>query len=264
VNRQTLVIVSVGAVLVVGALALFMIVRPRPQPREISAVERPLAPPRPAVTEAPKANPPAPVARLPRRSAEPKPDIAPPPEAPPAPAEAPAPEVGVLHIESDVPGAQVFIDREYIGATPLTAANVKPGRHVLNVSAQGYDGIADTIEVAQGPRDLVIKLKEVRLNSTIDVVHKHRLGSCKGRLVATPRGLRYDTTDRDDAFSSPLMDLETFQVDYLQKNLRVKPRTGKRYDFTDPEGNADRLFVFFRDVDKARERLKRGDPPASD
>ena len=54
-----------------------------------------------------------------------------------------------------------------------------------------------------------------------------------------------------------------FEVDYLEKNLRIKPRQGKRYDFTDPQGNADPLFVFHRDVDKARARLKKGDPPAA-
>jgi len=43
----------------------------------------------------------------------------------------------------------------------------------------------------------------------------------------------------------------------------VAARNGKRYDFTDPDGNADRLFVFHRDVDKARERLRSGDPPAA-
>jgi hypothetical protein len=179
----------------------------------------------------------------------------------PAPAE-PSPEVGILHIDSDVPGAQVFIDRQYIGATPVTAPSVTPGTHRLNVSAQGFEGVADTIEVVAGQRDLLIKLREVRLDSKIDVVHKHRLGSCRGQLVATPRGLRYETSDRDDAFSSGLLDLETFQVDYGQKNLKVKLRKGRGYDFTDPEGNADRLFVFFRDVEKARDRLKKDDPPA--
>jgi hypothetical protein len=42
----------------------------------------------------------------------------------------------------------------------------------------------------------------------------------------------------------------------------VAARSGKRYDFTDPDGNADRLFVFHRDVEKARQRLKNGDSPA--
>jgi hypothetical protein len=44
-------------------------------------------------------------------------------------------------------------------------------------------------------------------------------------------------------------------------DLRLTLRGGKKYDFTDPEGNADRLFVFHRDVEKARERLKKGDGP---
>ena len=103
----------------------------------------------------------------------------------------------------------------------------------------------------------------MRLDATLDVVHKHRLGECKGRLIATPRGMRYETADKDDTFAAQLVDLETFDVDYLEKNLRVKPRKGKLFNFTDPEGNADRLFVFHRDVEKARERLKKGDPAAS-
>jgi len=60
-----------------------------------------------------------------------------------------------------------------------------------------------------------------------------------------------------------MADLEQFQVDYQEKNLKVKVRRGKQYNFTDPDGNADRLFVFHRDVDKARQRLASGDRPAS-
>ena len=139
---------------------------------------------------------------------------------------------------------------------------MKPGTHRLNVSVAGYDPIADTIDVASGPRDILVKLKEVRLDLTLDVVHKHRIGSCQGRLIATPQGLRYETTNKGDGFSAALLDLDTWQVDYLEKNLKVSVRNGKRFDFTDPAGNADHLFVFHRDVEKARERLKKGDPPA--
>ena len=162
-----------------------------------------------------------------------------------------------------MPGAQVFIDRAFIGTAPVTAANVKPGAHRLNVSVEGYDGIAETIDVEPGPRDIKVRFRDVRLDAKIDVVHKHRMGSCKGRLIASAQGLRYETTEKDDAFSAGLLDLETFQVDYLEKNLKVKPRKGKSFNFTDPDGNADRLFVFHRDVEKARERLRKGDPPAN-
>ena len=142
------------------------------------------------------------------------------------------------------------------------AENVKPGSHQLNVSAEGFEGFAQTIEVTPGARDITVRFREVRLNAKLAVVHKHRIGDCKGELSATPQGLRYTTTDKDDAFNVTLADLETFQVDYLQKTLRVKIRKGKQFNFTDPEGNADRLFVFHRDVDKARSRLAKGDAPA--
>lgn len=203
------------------------------------------APPAPKPLPAPEQAPPAPAAR-----AAPRPRPA---AATPAPAE--APDTGTLRIDSDVPGAQVFIDRQYVGVTPVVAPNVTAGSHRVNLSAQGFDGIAENIDVEAGPRDLMFKFKEVRLDASIDVIHKHRIGSCKGRLVATPQGLRYDTTNKDDAFNVPLSGIQTFEVDYLAKVLRVKLK-GKQYDFTDPQGNADKLFVFHRDVDAARKKLK--------
>jgi hypothetical protein len=151
----------------------------------------------------------------------------------------------------------VFIDRQFIGTTPLTADGVKPGTHQLNVTAEGFDGIAQTIDVEPGPRDLSVRFREVRLDAVLAVVHRHRMGSCRGQLVATADGIRYETADRDDAFSVPLADLETFQVDYQEKNLRIRLRKGRQLNFTDPDGNADRLFVFHRDVERARERLSR-------
>ena len=184
-------------------------------------------------------------------------------EAPPPVVET-APTAGLLRIDSDVPGAQVFIDRQFVGATPAVAENVAPGTHQLNVSAQGFDSVATSIEVAPGEREIVVKLREVRLNSSVDGgPQARRSARASGRLVATPQGIRYETSNRGDAFTAPLLDLETFQVDYLEKNLRVKLPKGRQFNFTDPEGNADRLFVFHRDVEKARERLKKGDPPAT-
>lgn len=199
-----------------------------------------------------------PTPRAPRRP--PTTESAPSPAEPETPAASPG--AGVLHIDADVPGAQVFLDRVFLGTAPVTAPNVAPGPHQLNVSAQGWEGVSEPVAVTPGPRDILVKLKEVRLDARIDVVHTHRIGSCKGRLVATPQGVRYETADKGDAFAAGLLDLDAFEVDYLQKNLKLQVKRGKKYDFTDPEGNADRLFIFHRDVDKARARLKKGDPPA--
>jgi len=197
--------------------------------------------------------------RAPRRAA------APPPAAAPPSAEAPAPaaDLVTLHVDSDIPGAQVFVDRQFVGAAPVTTTEVKAGTHQINVSAPGYDQYAQSIDLTPGPRDVMVRFKEVRLDAKVDVVHKHGVGSCRGTLIATPTGLRYDTTNKGDAFTVPLTNLDVFQVDYLEKNLKVKIKGGKQYNFTDPMGNADNLFVFQRDVDKARQRLLKGDQPAT-
>jgi PEGA domain-containing protein len=259
VNSRILFIAFAGFI-VAGALLMFTLSRSAPQPAAPAAsVERPAPPP--VVKESTPAAPP-PAAEPPRAARRAPAKATPPPTSTPVEPKDAAPETATLRIDSDVPGAQVFIDRVFVGAAPVTAANVAPGSHRVNVSAPGYEGVAETIDVAAGARDVVIKLKEVRLDASVAVVHKHRMGSCRGKLIATPQGIRYDTTDKDDGFNVPLRDLETFQVDYLEKNLRVKLQKGRRYDFTDPDGNADRLFVFHRDVEKARDRLKKGDPPA--
>ncbi len=220
----------------------------------------------PAAAGRPRSTPP-PAARTPAEEprVEDAPDAgpaAPAEPATPAPAPEPSSDLGVLRIETDVPGAQVFIDREFVGAAPITADNIRPGIHQLNVSAEGYDGIAMPIEVTPGRRELFLRFREVRLNSTIDVVHRHGVGSCRGRLIATPGGIAYETSNKNDAFSATLLDLEAFQVDYLAKNLRVRLPKGRQFNFTDPDGNADRLFVFHRDVERVRERLRKGDAPA--
>jgi len=90
----------------------------------------------------------------------------------------------------------------------------------------------------------------------VAVVHKHAMGrSCEGRLLATPQGIRYDTANKNDAFAFPLSALEAFEIDYLKKELKVKQKGGKTWNFTDKSENADKLFVFHRDVTKAREKL---------
>jgi hypothetical protein len=255
VNRKVVVIALAIAALVGVALFIVSVSRPEPEPVETAEAPTPApAPVTPAPVEAPAPEPAAPTP-----AARPRP--APKPAAP-EPVEAPV-VAGTLQISSDVPGAQVFLNRAFVGEAPVTVPNLEPGSYQINVSAKGYESIARTVDVASEPVDVLVKFREVRLDVSIDVVHKHRFGSCRGRLIATPQALRYETTDKDDRFSVALLDLNVFEVNYLEKNLRVQARKGRRFDFTDPEGNADHLFVFHRDVEKAREQLRKGDPPAT-
>jgi len=207
--------------------------RPRPSPRREAAPSRD---PAPAATDRP-----APV----REPAEPT-------AATPA---TPSRTAGVLRVRSDVPGASVFLDRKFLGTTPLDVDGLAAGSHRLNVSVEGYEGHAQAIDIGETPADVDVRFKEVRLNASVAVVHKHGMGSCGGQLVADPAGLRYETAHREDAFTLRFEDVDIFVVDYLKKSLRVKKRGGRTWNFEDPKGQADPLFVFHRDVEKARARL---------
>lgn len=243
------VVLAMGAV-IAGAAVVIMQFRPEP---EAPAAEVPVSSPTPTPVAAPAPEPASTPAATPRPTprATPAPVVT--PEPPP-----PAPTTATLHISTDVPGAQVFVDRKFIGEAPVTVEDVAPGPRQINVSAPGFDPVAETIDVVPGPRDVVISLKTIHLNETVSVTHKHRLGSCEGRLVATPDGLTYYTSNENDGFTATLPNLETFDFDYAAKNLKIKIKGGRSYDFTSPEGDADALYFFHQAVQKVRERLKGG------
>ena len=246
-NARVFAIAGLLAVVIAGGLG-FYLYSSRPEPEPAADAAAPSAP-RPA---APAAAPETAVETPRRRPATPSAAAEAPADAPPAPVAA-EPVAGTLRIESDVAGADVFIDRKFVGKTPVTVPDIAPGSHQLNVSAAGHEGHSETIEVAAGPRDIRVEFNAVRLAASIRVVHKHGIGSCDGTLSALPEGLRYETSNKGDAFTVPLSGVEAFAVDYLKKNLTVRVKN-KTYNFTDPDGNADRLFVFHRDVEKVRAR----------
>jgi hypothetical protein len=250
-NRRAEPIRLVVPLLIVVALGVVVAWWLRP-PAERHATPAPAPAPKPVVEDAPAPTAPAtpPVAR---------------PTTRPTPAEqtnapAPAPEAAApkptLHVSSDVDGAHVFVDRKYLGKTPLETSEIAPGTHQVNVSAEGYDGVSESVSVAEsGSTDVHVSLKTIRLDVSVAVVHKHAMGSCQGTLRADPSGLRYETPNTPDTFSVPLADLEVFSTDYAQKTLKVKKRGGKTWNFTTKAANADALVSFQQAVDHARQKL---------
>jgi len=208
-------------------------------PRIVPKKNEPVPTPAKPVAETPR--------KVPAKKAEP---AAPPPAA--------APKLASLTLETDVPGASVFIDRVFVGNTPLSLARLEPGSKRVQITATGFDSVQKTIDLNPGPNAITIRVREVSLSARTSVVHKHAMGSCEGQLSATLDGLRYDTSNKGDAFALPYAQIETFLVDYLQKNLRVKRKGGKTWNFTDKNDNADVLFVFHRDVEAARKKLADG------
>ena len=250
---------GMGRFLVIGAAALAVVVlayvgaawlmKSEPAPAPVEAKREAPAPAPAARPAEPEPAAEAPAARRPRpKKEEPKPV---------EPAPPPPPAGPTLIVESDVPGASVFVDRKFVGTTPLRTTEVTGGSHQLNASATNEEGLAQTIEIAEsGETSISLKFKEVRLNASVAVVHKHSMGrSCEGKLAATPDGMRYETANKGDAFVLPFSAIESFEIDYLKKELKVKQKAGKTWNFTDKSENADKLFVFHRDVTKAREKL---------
>jgi hypothetical protein len=220
------------ALAVIGLAIVFVARRPEKEPGPRSAGARPSSSPRPAPSSAPAAAP----------SARPRPE-----------AEALGVAATSLRVDSDVSGASVFLDRRFLGTTPLATSDVEPGSHRLNVSAEGYEGYAEPLELRAGPNEVVVRFKEVRLEEQVAVAHKHAVGACQGVLHAGTAGLRFDATKASDSFDAAFSTLEPLQVDYLARTLRVKQKGGKTWNFT--ADSADALLVFQKRVEAARARL---------
>lgn len=178
----------------------------------------------------------------------------PPPE--PAPPVAPPPR-GTLVVESDTPGALVYVDDVALGPAPIRTSTLEAGSYRLRATLEGEDDITRTIDLGtSGETTVILRFKEVRLRTAIPVVHKHGGGgSCEGRLSASLAGLTYETPNRNDAFSITFGELERFQMDLASKTLTVKRREGRTWNFTDSNASPEALARFHAQVVKAREKL---------
>ncbi len=78
----------------------------------------------------------------------------------------------------------MFLDRKFLGTTPVETRAFEPGTHRLNVSAEGYEMYAESVDLAPGPNQVTVRFKEVRLDERVEVTHKHGVGSCRGVLHA--------------------------------------------------------------------------------
>ena len=93
-----------------------------------------------------------------------------------------------------------------------------------------------------------------RLDARVTVVHKHRFGDCEGTLRAVPGTLTYATENKEDAFRLAFAEIESFDMDAPRKNLRIRRRGGRTWNFTTKEESAAALVAFHRE---ASNRLRR-------
>lgn len=76
---------------------------------------------------------------------------------PQAPGET-APETGTLRIQSSPPFAQVYLDGQHMGVTPLVLAGLAPGNHRILLKRESEHPVDTVIPVQPGMRDLRIRL----------------------------------------------------------------------------------------------------------
>ncbi|BCS34193.1 hypothetical protein TBR22_A34220 [Luteitalea sp. TBR-22] len=195
-----------------------------------------------------------------RAAARPRSEAADRPSRPAPPPDAPAAAPRELRVTSDVAGAYVFVDRKFLGTTPLTSRDITPGQHQINVQVEGRPPVIRTVDILEaGPTEVSVTLAAPSpsappaIDASVAVVHQHAMGACEGTLRATADGFTYATAHKD-AFRLPYASVEQFSVDYAARRLRLKQRGGRTWNFTTTADTADPLFVFHRDVDAVRPR----------
>ena len=65
------------------------------------------------------------------------------------------PEPGTLVVRTDVEGAEVLIDEETVGFTPLDPQTLEPGQHTVRVRRPGYTEFDDVVEIEPGAEAVV-------------------------------------------------------------------------------------------------------------
>ncbi len=148
-RRPAAVAAILALVAVAVAVAYWQLSRPAPEP---------VKPRPPATAPAPSLLP------RPTPSASATVRVAPPPRrASPAPAAPP-----LLHVEADVEGADVFVDRRFVGKAPLDVRDVQPGARRIQVAAEGYETQTEEVQIGGEPVRVLARFKELRLDESLD------------------------------------------------------------------------------------------------
>ena len=73
----------------------------------------------------------------------------------------PNPATGTLQLSSSPSGAQVYLDNQFRGYTPITITNVASGSHILEYRYSGYESWSTTVTVSSGSSQVYVALSPV-------------------------------------------------------------------------------------------------------
>jgi hypothetical protein len=115
-----------------------------------------------------------------------------------------------LRVKTDVTGAEVLVDGESVGRTPLVLSSLKPGKIKLTLVKPGFEDESREVEVIAGkPASVFIVMKKIlaplpELPIRFLGVHEHTAGRCYGQLVVYRDHIEYKADKGGDAFHIPL------------------------------------------------------------
>jgi len=66
------------------------------------------------------------------------------------------PIYGFLSVKSDPSGAEVYIDRNYVGTTPLENYKISPGEYEVKIKKEGYEEYSRTVSITPGEKTTLI------------------------------------------------------------------------------------------------------------
>jgi hypothetical protein len=126
--------------------------------------------------------------------------------------------------------------------TPAEAPVQRPAASAAAPTPVSYRGAATT--PATPP--------PARVDARLPVLHKHRFGDCQGTLRAVPGTLTYATSHKEDAFRVAFAEVEAFELDADKKNLRIRSRGGKTWNFTTRDETGAALTAFHKEAARLR------------
>lgn len=182
-----------------------------------------------------------------------------------------------LVIDSNVRGADVYLNGKRVGRTPHKATPLQPGDYDVRVEQAGYETFTKQVHVETPDESIRAELRRMSrpvaareeeededamaetaeaepaadiraFGQTLAAKHNHRIGSCEGVLRTTSTGVRFET-DHKDAFFVAYADIEELALD--GDNLTLRVHEGRKYDFKEQNDNVEALADFHRAASQA-------------
>lgn len=178
-----------------------------------------------------------------------------------------------LIIDSNVRGADVFLNGNRVGTTPHKATPLTPGDYEVRVEHDGYVAFKDSVRVETPDGAIHATLRPASAESNagkedasekapvaesgpasadirgsgqrVAVNHNHRIGSCEGVLIAGNEGVRFET-EHKDAFTAAYAEIEELSFD--DDKLTLKVLNGRKYDFNEQNDDAEALAALHAQV----------------